>query len=98
MIGWRERCTLAPMSHVVLAKVIDDNSRKVIRHVLAVAQLPCLTCLRLVPYGLSVKSNHIDRGQIDAGSLAKFADGLTLQIRYVLFDAEEICIGERKSQ
>jgi hypothetical protein len=45
-----------------------------------------------------VKSNHIDRSQIDAGSLAKFADGLTLQIRYVLFDAEEICIGERKSQ
>ncbi len=98
MIRGREWCTLTPMVHVVLSKVVYDSPAEGICHALTVAELPGPALLGRVQYGLSVKPYDVDRGQIDVPTSTQRLHSLTMQIGHFPFYAGHIDAVRRKKQ
>jgi hypothetical protein len=97
MIGRREWCTLAPMIHVVLPKVVYDDPTEGICHALTVAELPGPTLLGRVQYGLTVKPYDVDRGQINVPTGTQNTHGLTVQIGHLPFYAGHVDTARREA-
>src|SRR5882724_11237838 len=90
VIGRREGCTLATMAHVVLTEIVYDGPAESVGHSLAVAQLPRPARLRLMSDRLAVKTDYVDRAQVDIPAGTEGEHRLRLQVGDLPFDACDV--------